>query len=414
MRPDQSLRAQIGTLIVATSGIQLANGFFTTFISLRVALESFAAFTAGLVLSSYFAGFAVGALRCGAIIARIGHIRAYAAFAGLVVATTAAMALMVAPGPWLVLRAAIGFGCAGVFVTTESWLNAKAHPARRGRVFALYMVGTFIGLALGQLLIAQTTIETAAPFSIIVVLFATALVMVCATRAEPPQSIAAQHLALHDIARAAPVAVAGVALSGFISSAFYALVPAWMQGEGIARAAIGTCMLAAVLGGLAFQVPVGWLSDRFDRRKVLALLGALLAAAAIALVRLQHSLTVVLPAIVVLGGTLSTLYPICVAHAHDRMPSDRILAVSSSLILVNGVGSVLGPLIGTIAMGRFAIDGVLIMMAGAAGLLTVLALGRSLAASAPRQLARPFAVLAPELAALAHDAEEPGAGDATK
>src|SRR5262249_31610109 len=154
------------------------------------------------------------------------------------------------PGPWLVLRAAVGFGCAGVFVTTESWLNAKARPARRGRVFALYMVGTFIGLACGQLLIARTTIETVAPVSIIVVLLAAALVTVSATRAEPPRAIAAPRLPYSQLIRAAPVAVAGVAFSGFISSAFYALLPAWMQGEGIARDTIATCMLAAVLGGL--------------------------------------------------------------------------------------------------------------------------------------------------------------------
>ena len=110
---------------------------------------------AGLVLSSYFAGFTLGAVRCGRIIERIGHIRGYAAFAGLVVAATAAMPLLVGPVPWLVLRAIVGFGCAGLFVTTESWLNAKARPAERGRVFSIYMVGTFLALALGQLLIGR-------------------------------------------------------------------------------------------------------------------------------------------------------------------------------------------------------------------------------------------------------------------
>ena len=134
MRSNGSMRAQIGTLIVATSGVQLANGLFGTFISLRVALEDFDATMSGLVLSSYFAGFTVGAVRCGRIIERIGHIRVYAAFAGLVVAATAAMPLLIGPLPWLVLRALIGFGCAGLFVTTESWLNAKARPSERGRV----------------------------------------------------------------------------------------------------------------------------------------------------------------------------------------------------------------------------------------------------------------------------------------
>lgn len=132
MRSSGSMHAQIGTLIIATSGVQLANGFFGTFISLRVALEGFDTTLAGLVLSSFFAGFTVGAVRSGRIIERIGHIRAYAAFAGLVVAATAAMPLLVAPLPWLVLRTIVGFGCAGIFVTTESWLNAKAQPSERG------------------------------------------------------------------------------------------------------------------------------------------------------------------------------------------------------------------------------------------------------------------------------------------
>src|SRR4051812_25566588 len=128
MVPSVSTRAGISTLIVATSGIQFANGLFTTFISLRVALENFDSTMAGLVLSAYFAGFTVGAMRCTHIITRIGHIRAYTAFAGLVVAATAAMPLPVAPLAWLALRAVVGFGCAGVFVTTESWLNAQASP----------------------------------------------------------------------------------------------------------------------------------------------------------------------------------------------------------------------------------------------------------------------------------------------
>ena len=186
MLPNGTMRAQIGTLIIATSCIQIGNGFFGTFISLRVALEDFEATAAGLVLSSYFVGFTIGALRCGKIIARIGHIRAYAAFAGLAVTATAAMPLLIGALPWLILRGVIGFGCAGLFVTAESWLNAKVEPAERGRAFSIYMVGTFVALALGQLLIGQVEVATAAPFSLIAVLFALALVMVSTTRAEAP------------------------------------------------------------------------------------------------------------------------------------------------------------------------------------------------------------------------------------
>jgi MFS family permease len=280
------MRAQIGTLILATSGVQLANGFFNTLISLRVAIEDFEPTVAGLVLSSYFAGFTLAALRCGRIIERIGHIRAYAAFAGLVVVATAAMPLLTGGMPWLVLRTVIGFGCAGLFITTESWLNAKAQPDERGRVFSVYMLGTFVALAAGQLLIGRAKIETSAPFNAIIALFALALVMVSMTRAEPPRLTAAASLPYGQLLRAAPIAVGGTALSGLISSSFYALVPAWMQGEGIARETIAISMLAAVLGGLAFQVPTGRLSDGFDRRIVLAALGLGVVGTSVALVLL--------------------------------------------------------------------------------------------------------------------------------
>jgi len=403
MPSSGSMRAQIGTLIIATSVIQLANGFFGTLISLRVATADFGAVLAGLVLSSYFAGFTLGAVRCGRIIERVGHIRAYAAFAGLVVAATAAMPLLLGPLSWFVLRAIVGFGCVGIFVATESWLNAKAQPSERGRVFSLYMVGTFLALAVGQLLIARIEIEGAGPFNTIVTLFAVALVMVSTTRAEPPLTVATEKLPYGLLSRAAPVAVAGCAVSGLVSSAFYALVPAWMQDYGIQRETIALFMLVAVVGGLAFQVPVGRLSDRYDRRIVLAALALGFAGAAIALVHLRPSRSVLVPAAALLGGFMSTLYPVCVANAHDRMPANRVVAVSGRLILVSGLASVLGPLIGTSIMARSGINGLFYFMAAAALLLVLVAGGSSLATAAPRHLRRPFEILAPQTAPLAHD-----------
>jgi MFS family permease len=156
---------------------------------------------------------------------------------------------------------------------------------------------------------------------------------------------AAADLPLGQLVRAAPVAVSGGVLSGLISSSFYALVPAWMQDEGIARETIALFMLVAVLGGLAFQVPVGRLSDRFDRRTVLALLGLGFAVTAFVIMFTLRNLTTLLPEAVLLGGSMSRLYPVCVANAHDCMPADRAVAVSRWLILMSGVGSVLGPVI---------------------------------------------------------------------
>ena len=402
-----AMRAQIGTLIIATSAVQLGNGFFSTFISLRMPIEHFGAAMAGLVLSSYFAGFTLGALLCSRIIDRVGHIRAYAAFAGLAVAATAIMPLLVGTLYWMVLRGVIGFGCAGLFVATESWLNAKADPASRGRVFATYMVGTFVALAIGQLLIARAEVEATSPFMIVVVFFAGALVMVSTTRAEQPAATSAPFLPYGELTQAAPIATFGSVLSGLIGGAFYALVPAWMQDEGIQRSTIALFMLAAVLGGLAFQIPIGSLSDRFDRRLVLVGLALGFACTAVVLVLLPPSLSVVLPLAAVLGGFMSTLYPVCVAHAHDCMPADRVVAVSSQLILVSGIGSVLGPLLGTSVMARFDIYGLFYFMTAAAILLAVLAAAWSWIRPEPVHLERPFEILTPQAASLAHDAASP-------
>ena len=393
MPPAPSVKAQIGTLIIATSGVQLAIGFFGTFFALRVALADFTPIRSGLVLASYFAGFTVGAYFGKSIIERFGHIRVYAAFAGIVIAATAVMTLTEAPPSWILLRAIIGFGCAGLFVTTESWLNAKAGAEERGSVFSIYM-----------LLIGWVSLEGAAPFNLVIVLFAIALVLVTTTRAEAPQIVPTEFLPFGLLSREAPVAVAGALLSGFITGAFYSLVPAWMQDENIDPQTIGFFMLSAVLGGLAFQIPVGRISDRFDRRIVIAVLGGCLTATAIGLLKLPQTLMVILPAAAVFGGLMSTIYPVSVAHAHDRMPADSVVAVSGRLILASGLGSVLGPLIGANLVAWYSIDGVFYMMAAAALLLAAIAAARILIVAPPERQERTFDILAPQAAPLAHEA----------
>ena len=402
MQPTGSLRTQIGTIILATSIVQLAGGFFGTFVSMRVAAENFDA--AGVVLGSYFAGATVGALRSDRIIERIGYIRAYAAFAGLVAAATSIMPLWVGPLSWTILRVVIGFGVAGIFVVTESWLNAKALPAERGRVFSIYMVAMFLTLAIGQLLISRVDLTSSRPFNAITALFAVALVLVSAARVEPPKvSAASSALRYGELAKAAPVAAVGCAINGVVTGAFYALVPAWMQDRAVAQSTIALVMLMVVLGGFVFQVPVGRLSDRFDRRLVLSAICVAFAVTSFVIVGLPRTLPAMLPAAALLGGFMSAFYPVCVAHAHDRMPADRVVAVSGRLILLSGVGAVLGPVIGASLMAHFKIDGVFFFMAAAALVLAAAAGIDSAMTPSGKRLKPTFEILAPQAGPLAHD-----------
>jgi len=401
---------QIGTLIAATSLVQLANGFFNTFLSLRLTTEGFGPTLTGIVLSAYFVGFSIGAVGSGRVIQRIGHIRAYAAFAGMVVVGTAAMPLFVSPLGWILCRMAIGIGCVGLFITTESWLNAKAPADQRGRIFSIYMVGTFLALAAGQLLIGKLPIASTTPFFIIITLFALALMMVSATRAEAPALPPETSLPYGELTRQAPVSVIGCVVSGIVTSAFYALFPAWMSQNNIPQETIALFMLVAVLGGFVFQIPVGRLSDRGDRRVVLTGLALGFSAAAVLLDLVPTRLAWVLPVAALLGGFMSTLYPVCVAHALDRMPQDRVVAVSGRLILVSGIGSALGPILGAQVMARFDINGLLYFMAAATVALAAIAGLRIWQRAPAEQMAeRPFAIITPLTAPIS---QEPEATDA--
>jgi MFS family permease len=394
------MRPQIGVLILATSGVQLAAGFIGTFISLRVPLEHFSATVSALVLSGYYTGYTIGAVCSARIIERVGHIRAYAALAGLAVMSTAIMPLAINGPAWFLLRACTGFGCAGLFIATDGWLSAKAVPTERGRVLSIFRVGIFVALAVGQLLISQVDVRRPEAFNISVAIFAMALALVSLTRAEPPQITAATTLPYGQLSRRAPVAAAGAAISGLITGAFYALVPAWMQERGNDRATIGLVMLSAVFGGLVFQIPVGRLSDRLDRRIILAGLCAGLAGTSLALVHLPRTLPAVLPTAFLFGGFLSTLLPVSIAHAHDRMCGERIVALSGRLILLFGLGSIAGPLLGTAFVVSFGIDGVLYLIAAVALLFAFFAAARSLILEAAPRLERAVRIVTPPAAPL--------------
>jgi MFS family permease len=399
----QSMRAQIGTLILATSGVQLSVGFFGTFISLRVPLENFGETISALVLSGYYTGYTIGAVCSASIIERVGYTRAYAALAGLAVVGTAVMPLAINGPVWLILRAVVGFGCAGLFITTDGWLSAKAAPTERGRVLSIFRVGIFIALAIGQILISQVDVRGPAAFNVSIAILATALALVSVTRAEPPRIAARTVLPYGKLTLVAPVASVGAVVSGLVTGAFYALVPAWMQARGNDATTIGLVMLAAVFGGLAFQIPVGRLSDRLDRRLVLVGLCLGLVGTSIALVYLPRTLLAVLPTAFLFGGFLATLYPVCIAHAHDRMRGEQTVAVSSRLILLFGIGSIFGPLLGTIFVASFGLNGVLILMAGAAFILAFIAAARSLILPPVPHVKRAFKIVSPQAAPLATD-----------
>jgi len=385
--------AAVGSLILGISLIQLANGYIGTLIGIRLAAAHIDPVVTGAITSAYFAGYATGAALCHRLIGQAGHIRAFAAFAALVAAAFLGHALYFGPILWAVLRALVGFGCAGLFVATESWLNAKATAATRGTVFAIYMVATYATFAGGQFMLNLAAPTEFTLFALAAILFCVALVLVAVTRAEQPVPVATSRLKVGELAAAAPVAVAGCLAGGLITGSFYALVPVYAQSNGLPVSRISAYMALAILGGLLMQIPIGKLSDNVDRRLVAGLVAAAFAGLALAVVPTRP--TPWFPLIwLLLGGFMSVIYPVCVAHANDRMPAERAVSVSGRLILLSGIGSALGPLLGATAMSSFGIRGLFYYMAGVAALFALFALARLLGVRPPAfKRRRPFLLL---------------------
>jgi MFS family permease len=220
-----------------------------------------------------------------------------------------------------------------------------------------------------------------------------ALILVATTRSEQPMIPEPVRLGAGEVFRAAPIAVIGCLVAGMNSGAFFALMPVFGQARGLPMIEISSYIALAIFGGMLLQVPAGKLSDRFDRRVVAgccALAFAVLAAA----IPWARGTIALEPLWLLLGGFMSVIYPICVAHANDRMPAERAVAVSGRLILISGVGSALGPLLGSAVMSAYGVVGLLHFMAVTAGLFAIAALMRGALVAPPLfKRARPFLLL---------------------
>jgi MFS family permease len=297
----------------------------------------------------------------------------------------------------------MGVGCAGLFVATESWLSARSSAKTRGTVFAIYMVATYATFAGGQFILVLATPTGFVLFALAAILFSAALFLVAITRAAQPVPVPSVGLKAGELIAAAPVAVAGCFAGGLVTGAFYALVPVFAQSNGRTMLEIASYMALAITGGLAMQIPIGKLSDAMDRRLVAALVAFAFAGLAMMIMPARGT-PWFLGVWLLLGGFMSVIYPVSVAHANDRMPAERAVSVSGRLILISGVGSAIGPILGASAMSAFGARGLLDYMATVATLFALFALARGLSVRPPRfKRPRPFHVLPPIFAQdLAH------------
>jgi MFS family permease len=332
-------------LFMAEFLLLMGVGLLGTLLSLRMTLEGFSAQVTGLILAAYYVGLILGSFASQGLIRRVGHIRAFAAFAA--VATTIVMlhGLYMSALVWGALRLATGMATIGLYMVVESWLNERTDPGSRGRVFSVYMLVTYLGMGIGQLLLNIGDPRGQSLFFVIGMLLALCLVPVAVTGSVSPQLPKTAKFNLGALLKKAPLGMLGCLSAGLINSAFYAMGPVFSHQTGLTVSGTAWFMAVTVFGGLVLQWPVGLLSDRCDRSIVVSSLGCLVAVVCILVIASAgKSNTLLFMAMVLYGGLAFTIYPVAVARTHDLFEPKDIVPVSSALLLCYSIGASVGPI----------------------------------------------------------------------
>ena len=302
--------------------------------------------TNGIVLSCYFTGLLVGSFFCRHLIERVGHIRAFTVFAAITATAALLHGLYLSVLFWALLRFLCGATTFGMFMVIESWLNECTESAFRGRVFAVYMTLSYLGIGLGQQLLTTGDIMGHEPFIIAGVLFALCLVPVSATEATHPRLPERKTIRFLEIFRQAPLGILGCMMAGLTNSAFFAMIPAVCTQIGLTVQQLSWIMSITVFSGLAAQWTVGTLSDRFDRTLVLSAIVIAMAVVSGFMYLFQETSFVHLSVKMGLWGTLMfAVYPVSVARAHDLFDGRDTVAVSTGLLLAYSIGASVSPIL---------------------------------------------------------------------
>jgi len=364
------LLRNVAALIAAVTILQLAGGLLGVRIPLAFSEDGHSRTALGLVAASYSAGFMMGAMIATMLLARVGHIRVYAACAAIFSVATLALHFTTDVWSWGLARMGAGIAVALMFAAVESWMSYSIGSRVRGEVMSVYMVLTKGALALGPFFAFAYAPASAEPWMIAAALAALSMVPICFTAAEQPAPPKAQPLALVEQFATAPAAVIGSFGAGLVNGGVLALAPLYAA-EHYGAGAASEFYSAAFVGSLLLQWPAGRLSDRVDRRLVIAGLAALAATASFALAlwsgQLSNWSAVVL--FFLWGAGALSFYGIAVAHMADRAEPGKLAQSAAGLLFVWAAGSVIGPLVMGPLVDWFDVPGMFWFSGAAAALV---------------------------------------------
>lgn len=344
-------------LLLGVMLLLVGNGMQGTLLGIRGGIESISTDRMSVVMASYFAGFLLGSRTAPALIQRVGHVRVFAALGSLISAVLILYAAVPNWVAWSFLRLLIGFSFSGVYITAESWLNASTSNENRGQAMSTYMIVQMTGLVSAQFLVNLGDPGGFLLFILPSVLVSLAFTPILLSVQPAPAFGALGRMSIRQLYHVSPLGCIGIFLMGGVFSALLGMTPVWGTVVGLSVRDISAIIAAVYLGGLILQFPIGWISDRMDRRHLVLYLLIVGIVAVMLQLTANPGIWGTLLVAGIAGAVSNPVYALLLAHTNDHLDTSDMAAASAGLIFLNGLGAVGGPLIVGRLMGLLGPNG---------------------------------------------------------
>lgn len=333
--------------------LMVGNGLQGTLIGIRGEIEGFSTIELSIVMSAYFVGFLGASQMVPELIRRVGHVRVFAALASFISAVLIAYPLLTNPIFWSVGRVVIGFCYCGVYITAESWLNNSVDNEKRGQALSLYMVVQMVGIVAAQGVLALGNPNGYSLFIIISILVSISFAPILLSISPAPAFERTKLMTLSGLFVSSPLACVGMFLLGGVFSAQFGMSAVFGAQIGLSLSQISLFVASFYIGAMIFQYPIGWVSDKMDRRLLILLVSAASATGSASAYFAGGYFFALVFAAFLVGGLTNPLYSLLIAHANDFIEYEDMASAAAGLLFVNGVGAVSGPIIIGYAMNAY-------------------------------------------------------------
>ena len=333
--------------------LMVGNGLQGTLIGIRGEIEGFSTIELSIVMSAYFVGFLGASQLVPELIRRVGHVRVFAALASFISAVLIAYPLLANPIFWSVGRVVIGFCYCGVYITAESWLNNSVDNEKRGQALSLYMIVQMVGIVSAQGVLALGNPNGYSLFIIISILVSISFAPILLSISPAPAFERTKLMTLSRLFTSSPLACVGMFLLGGVFSAQFGMSAVFGAQIGLSLSQISLFVASFYIGAMIFQYPIGWVSDKMDRRLLILLISAASATGSASAYFAGGYFFALVFAAFLVGGLTNPLYSLLIAHANDFIEYEDMASAAAGLLFVNGVGAVSGPIIIGYAMNAY-------------------------------------------------------------